>query len=300
MIHSYPKVYQLGHKAISGILDGPVDVTEKVDGSQFSFGVFNGKLECRSHNKQIVLDAPEKMFARAIFTCYELEKLLCPGWTYRGEYLNTPHHNALCYDRVPPKNIILFDIMTENVECYLSYNAMYEEANRLGLSVVPLLYSGVVASRSELSKLLDTVSILGGQKIEGVVIKNYSMLSLDDKIAMAKVVREDFKEVNATNWKANNPGKQDIVEEIAARYATPARWKKAIQHLREDGLIQDAPQDIGKLINEVKRDVLEEESEAIANMLFKEFWPQIARKLIAGLPEWYKGTLADYAFTDKE
>lgn len=38
--HSYPAVFNLGHKAIESLLtSGPVIVEEKIDGSQFSFGV---------------------------------------------------------------------------------------------------------------------------------------------------------------------------------------------------------------------------------------------------------------------
>ena len=36
--HSYPQIYNLGHKAIAGIFDDDVLIEEKIDGSQFSFG----------------------------------------------------------------------------------------------------------------------------------------------------------------------------------------------------------------------------------------------------------------------
>ena len=41
---SYPKVYNLGHKAITDLLLDPIIVEEKVDGSQFSFGMIDGQL----------------------------------------------------------------------------------------------------------------------------------------------------------------------------------------------------------------------------------------------------------------
>lgn len=61
-LNSYPKVYALGHPALAGLFDGPVIVQEKVDGSQFSFGLLGQELVCRSHRVQLVLDAPDKMF----------------------------------------------------------------------------------------------------------------------------------------------------------------------------------------------------------------------------------------------
>ena len=81
-INSYPSIYALGHKAIQGIFDTEVLIEEKVDGSQFSFGLVNGELSCRSKGKDIVLDAPEKMFGNAIEVVKSLP--LREGWVYRG------------------------------------------------------------------------------------------------------------------------------------------------------------------------------------------------------------------------
>ena len=37
--NSYPSIFNLGHKAIQNLLTVDVNVEEKVDGSQFSFGL---------------------------------------------------------------------------------------------------------------------------------------------------------------------------------------------------------------------------------------------------------------------
>ena len=106
-MHSYPKVYNLGHPAISELFSDPVVVQEKVDGSQFSFGIIDGELKCRSKGAEIFLDNPEKMFEKAVEAIKELS--LMDGWTYRGEFLRGPSHNTLKYNRTPRHNIILFD-----------------------------------------------------------------------------------------------------------------------------------------------------------------------------------------------
>ena len=110
--HSYPKIWALGHRAVRELFDGDVFVEEKVDGSQFSFGVFNDELRCRSKGADINTQAPEKMFAKAVETAQRLGPDLLEGATYRGEYLQKPKHNTLAYDRVPEGNIIIFDINT--------------------------------------------------------------------------------------------------------------------------------------------------------------------------------------------
>ena len=56
--NSYPKIYALGHAYLKELSLDPVIVEEKVDGSQFSFGLINGELKCKSHRKELILDAP--------------------------------------------------------------------------------------------------------------------------------------------------------------------------------------------------------------------------------------------------
>ena len=77
--HSYPKVWAMGHAQLGNLLDGPVLVEEKVDGSQFSFGSFGGELRVRSRGVQMQVDAPEKMFGLAVETVKALAGKLKDG-----------------------------------------------------------------------------------------------------------------------------------------------------------------------------------------------------------------------------
>lgn len=294
-LNSYPSIFAVGHRAIPDILTGDVTVEEKIDGSQFSMGVLNGELHCRSKGQQLVIDAPEKMFQRAIDTAKELAPLLHEGWIYRCEYLSTPKHNTLAYGRTPAKNIIVFDVVT-GPETYLTHAEKAAEAMRLGLEVVPLLFQGKITALAELTALLDRESILGGVKIEGFVLKNYAQFTMEKKIAIAKFVSEDFREKHADEWKKTNPTKQDVIDSLIKELRTEARWNKAVQHLREAGQITDSPKDIGPLLVEVQNDILKEEREYIVDKLWNHFWPHIKRGCIAGLPEFYKQKLAEKAF----
>ena len=297
-VSSYPTVFQIGHKAIADIFSGPVIVEEKVDGSQFSFGLVNGELVCRSHGKQMLVDAPEKMFVKAVETVKNLQPKLTPEWIYRGEYLEKPKHNTLVYSRTPDKNIIIFDIMT-GPETYLEYDDKKWEANEIGLECVPLLYSGKVENFEMFQSFLDRESVLGGTKIEGVVIKNYSLFTMEKKPAMGKYVSEAFKEVHNKDWKERNPTGKDMVLLLTEKYRTEARWQKAIMHMKEAGTLEESPKDIGLLMREVPADVLKECEAEIKEALFKHFWPQIQRGITRGLPEYYKDELAKGAFSEK-
>lgn len=309
--HSYSSIFNMGHRAIADLLKGPVYVEEKVDGSQFSFGLVEGvdtqsgaqihELRIRSKGCEMVLDAPEKMFSFAAATVKRLGPLLHPGWTYRGEYLRSPKHNALIYNRIPKDNIILFDIEVGECE-FLSYAEKKAEADRLGLETVPLLYEGIVADLETFRHFLNLQSVLGGQNIEGVVVKpiGYNLFGKDKKVLMGKFVSEAFKEVHSKMWKTENPTAGDIVGILGASYCSQARWQKAIQHLSEQGLIVDAPQDIGPLMKEVPVDVKRECEEEIKEKLFAFAWPHIARMTTRGLPEFYKELLLKKQFEKED
>lgn len=141
MINSYPKIWALGHSYLKDLLLDDVEVSEKCDGSQFSFGVFDGELCARSKGKQLVIDAPEALFNKAV----EVAKMLAPnllvGWTYRAEYLSKPKHNTLRYNRIPFNHLVIFDI-SPSLEAYLSPEEKKAEASRIGLECVPSFYSG--------------------------------------------------------------------------------------------------------------------------------------------------------------
>lgn len=297
-IHSYPSVFAIGHKAIANLFDGDVTVEEKVDGSQLSFQVIDGELVIRSKGADIYPDAVKGMFELAVAVIQNQRELLHPDWVYRGEFLQKPKHNTLKYDRVPKRNIIIFDVEVGE-QSYLDYAAKKAEAERIGFECVPLLYWGVVKDVDQLKGFLETESILGGTKIEGVVCKNYSQFTSEKKVAIGKFVSEAFKEVHSGEWRKSNPTKQDIVDSLIAKYKTEARWEKSVQHLRDAGKLEGSPRDIGPLIKEVPEDVLKECRDEIADALFNHFWQQIRRGITAGLPEWWKEKLAESAFNVK-
>jgi hypothetical protein len=286
----------LGHAAIADLLSGDVLVEEKIDGSQFSFAKIDGELVCRSKGKEIIPDAPENMFTKAVSTARELLPLLRPGWVYRCEFLQKPKHNVLAYGRVPARHLIIFDI-NPGLERYLSPTEKVEEADRLELECVPTFYRGRVDSLDKLNELLETESCLGGVKVEGVVLKRYDAFTKDKKAMMGKYVSERFKERHAKEWKKMNPGMSDIIAVLQQELRTEARWEKAIQHMAERGQLDNSPRDIGPLMKEVGQDVLKEEADHIREKLFKCAWPKIQRGLTRGLPEWYKQKLAESAIS---
>lgn len=294
--HSYTEIYALGHRALVELFDDEVLIEEKIDGSQFSFGKIDGELRCRSKGKEMHPDFPEKLFKRAVDAVKDLS--LRDGWTYRAEYLAKPKHNSLAYDRTPKNNLIIFDINT-GYESYLTYEEKIAEAERLGLEAVLLLFRGMVSGKEQIQSLLETPSCLGGQKVEGVVIKNYAKFGPNKKALMGKFISEAFKEVHAREWKKANPKAGDIIQSLIEAYGTEARWQKALLHMREQGKIEDSPRDIGPLLQEVWPDIVKECREEIIDTLWKWAEDKIRRGVTRGLPEWYKMKLLERQFEQK-
>lgn len=285
----------MGHAAIKDLFADPVVVEEKIDGSQFSFLCLGDTVIFRSKNA-VIDPTAAGMFQKGVDAISEIAGRLMDGWTYRGEYLMKPKHNTLAYDRVPRRHVILYDVDT-GLESYLPRYNLELEAARIGLDVVPCLAEGNVFSLEELEALLQTPSILGGQTVEGVVIKNHHRFGRDGKALMGKHVSAKFREVHDKDWKKRNPAGKDIIATIVAKYRTEARWTKAVAHMRERGELQDAPQDIGPLFKEVSTDILAECGDEIKDALLKWAWKDISRGVTRGLPDWYKEQLSEQQFS---
>lgn len=294
-IPSYPKVYALGHAAVSDIFREPVIIEEKVDGSQFSFGRLNDQLVCKSHEARVYPENPPKLFRGAVVTAERLFPHLAEGVFVRGEALEKAHHNVLTYGREPKGNFVLFDINNEH-EVYFTREEKEAFARMYDVEIVPVIFQGTIEAVEDITKLLDRESFLGGTKIEGMVIKNYQRFTKDGKAMLGKYVSPQFKETHREKWGDQNPSQGDIVQRIIAGLRTEARWQKVVQHLEEQGKLTHEPKDIGLAVGELRKDIFEEEGEAIKGRLFHEFAEQIYRGAFSGFPEWYKKQLLERQF----
>lgn len=291
---AFPKILAIGHPDIKTLFDDEVEITEKLDGSQLGFGIVNGELVVRSKGKEQDLDSPDQMFTLAVQYIKSLhaEGLLTEGVFYYGEYLNKPRHSTLAYDRTPTNNIALFGVMA-GME-FRDHDFIKREAARLRVDAVPLIYKGK-SSGEHVLELVKGVSYLGGAQREGVVVKaykNWEYLGRIPYTVMAgKFVTEEFKEVHNKDWKKLNTGKGRL-EVMKSQYKSEARWKKAIQHLKEAGILTQSPADIGALMKEVKEDITAEEKENIKDQLWSLLGDDFLREATNGLPQWYKEQLA--------
>lgn len=295
---SFPKVWALGQPPVRELFKDCVEITEKVDGSQIGFGLFNGKLFVRSKGVKGIQNDPPNLFQPAIDYIKTNQHYLVPGAMYWAETLSAKKHNTITYNRVPKGSLVLFAIEFPGQE-FASWGQVKSEASKLGCEVVQLLYEGRWNKDvSSLKDFLEWESFLGGSKVEGIVIKNYSRDGMVGEqyipFLAGKLVSEKFKEKHQTTWKKEHTGKGRF-EDLCESFRNENRWNKAVQHLAEDGRLESSPRDIGELIKEVKRDIQEEEEEEIKERLWKIFVEEIIRNSTKGFAEWYKKKLLEQA-----
>lgn len=305
-ISAFPKVFQMADKHVTGIWDGEIEITEKLDGSQFVFGTVDGGFYMRSKGAMIY---DKDHWVREISTSdifwmatdhalnlYQKGRIH-EGHVFYCETISKPRHNVLTYDEIPRHGLALFGWTIDGEP--MQYASLELAASTLDIGIANLLYHGTVPD--DVDKLawvlhfLDEQSDLGGPNIEGVVLKAYREYFVGGQlmpIMSAKYVSEAFKEVHRKDWNRNNSsgGKWN---EYKDSFNTEARWNKAIQHLRDDGLLIGEPKDIGALIKEINRDITEEEKENIMRWLWDHFHKEILRTATRGFPEYYKRMLLE-------
>jgi hypothetical protein len=293
----FPKAWSGGHRNVGRIWDGPVEITEKIDGSQIGFGWMKGELYVRSKNHQIH-EGSNTMFTEGYEHISRIAPLLPDNVMFYGEYLKKPKHNTLEYGSVPRNHIALFGIIRDDGTAVEDHGLLVDWAKKLDIGWVPLLDYCEINTPEQLLDYMGLESYLGGPHIEGVVIKNYAHdIVIGGEwcpFIQMKHVSEAFKEKHIKGWKkSNNPGKFQTLKEA---YRSEARWKKAMQSLRDDGTLSESPRDIGPLLKYINQDIIEEEQENIKEALWNIFRKEILRHATMGFPEWYKEELLKMSF----
>ncbi len=294
-----PKIYTLGTRFNADIFDGPVVIEEKIDGSQFSFSCTDGVLVCRS--KGAIIAGDPGMFKQSVEYSTQLasEGKLPDGYVFQCEYLQKPKHNVLAYSRIPKNHLVLFDVRTD-AGIYVDAQGKNHWAVVLDLEPVPLLAASAL-TQFTFPALRDALmlreSVLGGQLIEGIVIKNYGKPHPESTSTTApmtaKVVAEQFKEKMVCRPHNPKAGPGEFVQALVNSLRTEPRWLKAIQHLKEANQLTNDNRDIGPLCREIQRDVLEEESDWVKQKLYEEFSKEIAKGVVQGFAQFYRKLLSN-------
>jgi len=287
----YPKVLRINSRGIEKLFEGPVEITEKLDGSQWRIKVskdgtwdvgtkgVSGKDNIAKDFKPAT-DISEKLVKKARDLLFSKFPESDDAILFM-EYLRSEKHNTLQYTSCPVGGFYLFGItMIDSNENFVNLQRkdLIEVAEHLEIESPKVLYEGEIDPQ-KLEDFLVNDSFLGGCKPEGIVIKNYNQTYPIDLIStsnwvgfplIGKLVREEFTELNEKEWKT----KRDPISSAL----TPARFDKVLQHLKEGGIeLTGEARDLQHIAPAFAKDVMDEEFEN-----FKKVWIDRLRKDLRG------------------
>jgi hypothetical protein len=186
------KIITSGKKMLSSdetraLLVGKIVIEEKIDGA--NVGIIGGKQgrDFRLQKRGSLVDVSEhpqynRFKAWSMERFLDLSKITHPFIVY-GEWMWATHH--IYYDKLPDW-FICFDIW--NGEEYVNRTQKEEYCFRFHLQVVPLLFSGYVASINDvLPYVFGKSAYSSTENREGIQVKNYG------KQMRGKIVNKQFQ-----------------------------------------------------------------------------------------------------------
>lgn len=295
---SYIKILTASGHYGDHIVGKQVELTEKLDGSQFAFGKDeSGNFSYRSKGTMIHPDNVPKLFRPAVDHVISIQDRIPNKTVFYCETLASPRHNTLAYSRVPKNHLALYGVtdFQRTKSLAISRDDYIKWADMLEIEPIPVLAVCKLDSLNQLAdpKLLNRESALGGALIEGVVAKQYDtpfeFSGMVFPFTALKYVSEQFKEKHRDNpdWTPQ----VDKLQNLFAQYKTDARWHKAVQHLRDDGKLTHSPKDIGPLMKELAEDLELECKEEFKEELYRLYRKQWIAKVQSQFPDWYKKEL---------
>ena len=298
----FPKVLSISNKLLDRLFDDPVEVSEKVDGSQWRIHLTEDQYTYGSKNVGCTTEGMFDIARTESQIIYQDTdwRTIGDDITLFCEFLSKPKQNTLSYDRVPQDHLYLFGAIVD--DRHLSSAGLKTLAKVIGIDPPNIIYIGEIHNPVKLEELLDTESYLGGCRIEGVVCKNihktYDPLLLSSQAFMdyplvGKFVNPKFTEVNMGSHKKN---KVNTIDKVAATFFTEARLQKSIQHLREEGKINDENSDLRFLVPEFYNDLWEEEKDIITKILLGDILKTVRKKASSYVVNEYKKILMKDTF----
>lgn len=275
----YMSVVRLGHKTTENVLQtgDPIIIQEKLDGANGSFKLEEGKVVAFSRNERLTEQNNLQGFYEWTQTLDA--SLLRSDVVYFGEWL-TKH--KINYGELT-KQFFLFDLYDVDNEKYLHFTEVKQEAERLGLHLIPVFYEGEYQSLEHLESFIGQTA-LGVKKGEGIVVKNVDYHDVYGKQLFVKLVIDAFKEVQRIK-KPKDPNFQSAEIEAVKSVLTRARVEKWIYKLIDEGSLQadygmkDMALILKQITPRIVEDIVQEEGDRIVSFDVKDIRKIIGKHL---------------------
>lgn len=189
-----PHYSKLDTTARNRLLMGPNIVEEKYDGYSLYFARENGELVVSTKQRDGVVEEP-MAFSGILPSLHELP--LEPNATYYGEYLPRCRMVDITYERPAKGDIVLWDVRLPDGS-WLPPKEKYLEAQRLGLDCARWLATDCTNDENVAATIAWLTGkhpsfpkpnpLLGGDRMEGFIIKNYEYPQKGGLPTVAKVI----------------------------------------------------------------------------------------------------------------
>lgn len=230
-------VEKFGNTAVNGIELGKVYVFPKLDGTNSSVwtinnGIPGNEIMGGSRTRQLSLESDNAGFYAWVLGEDRLINFLIkyPNLRLFGEWL-VPH-TFKGYREDAWRRFYVFDVMNNETDEYLSYDAYKPMLDEFHLDYIPPLAIIKNASYENFLKILDTNKFLcpdEGEPGEGIVIKNYDYYNRFGNQVWAKVIKQEFKDAHYKAMGAPEINMSIMNEEhIVAKACTLALVEKSV------------------------------------------------------------------------
>ena len=255
MFKEYTKIHRLGSEENDGILFGKCYIQEKIDGANTSIWIENGEVRCASRTQ--LLSGGFNGFYDYVQKHEGIKKLLTDFPQYRlyGEWLVK---HSVPYHEISYRKWYMFDILSENAEVFMSLDGVNEVAQKYDIATPQLFEILENPSLDDVQKFVGKTNL--GEKGEGVVIKNFGFTNKFGRNEYAKIVTQDFKELNAIVFGGNNKYSETYWEMyIVNKYMTLPRIQKIMSKLQSVIEKRLDMEHTARIINTAYHDMITEE-----------------------------------------
>ena len=239
----YQHIERFGSSEVEGIEAGTVYVFPKIDGTNSSVYLRDGKVRAASRNRELT---PERDNAGFYAYAVKDDKIRAyleahPDHRLFGEWL-VPH-SLKTYRDDAWRKFYIFDVCVDSNENqtglrYLPYEEYQPEVDQFGLSYIEPLRIMKNGKYENFVRILDENDFLikdGCGVGEGIVLKNYAFFNRYGRQTWAKIVTSEFKERHRKFMGAPVViGDEMIEEKIADEFVTAAFVEKEVAKIENE------------------------------------------------------------------
>lgn len=274
----YQHIERFGTEEVEGIECGTCYVFPKIDGTNASVWMDEGKLCAGSRNRELSEERDNANFFKSIKEDLAIIAYLQKHPTHRlfGEWL-VPH-TLKTYRKDAWNHLYIFDVCVDKEDGgleyipYEVYKPLLEEFDIAFLPPIAIVKNGNLES---FSKFLDKNTFLieqGSGVGEGIVIKNYDFYNKYKRQVWAKIVTNEFREKHYTEMGAPLLENKTVEDQIAEDFITSSFVDKEYAKIaseKEGWRSQYIPMLLGKvfycLVNEEIWNILRRYNNPIIN-----------------------------------